>query len=98
MVEITLKFTDEQAAAMVDAIRHEAEALARNPDVQAKLPEGITVEDVKGWPVKRQAKLVIYAKLMQVRQLHERRLAAVQAGDAAGDAARDSSPMDVTND
>jgi hypothetical protein len=59
MVSITLNFTDEQAQALAPAVRDMARQLALNPDVQRKLGE-LDPAEVEGWPIKQQAKLVIY--------------------------------------
>lgn len=98
MATITLHFTDQQVQDLREAVAFEAVMLARNPDIAPLLPEGTTLQDVEGWPIKRQAKLVIYAKLMQVRQNYERDKAARLAGDAATLNARDTSAFELEDD
>ncbi len=95
MIEITLSFSDEQAQKMKAAVMAEAQLLAVNPDVRAKLPPGTTPAEVAEWPIKKQARLVLYASLMFVWQRHDREAAALQAGDEAGDAARDAAPLEL---
>lgn len=95
MIQITLNFTEQQAQAMAPAIEAEARNLLRNPDVLLKLPDGVTAADVESWPIRRKAKLVIYAKLMFVQQTYDREAARIAAGDAAGAAARDTAAFEV---
>jgi hypothetical protein len=98
MPTITLHFTNEQVQELQGAVAAEALMMARNPDIAPLLPEGTTLEDVEGWSIKRKAKLVIYAKLIMVRQNHERLEAARIAGDAAADNARDTSAFELEDD
>lgn len=95
MQTITLKFTDEQALAMMPAIEAQAITLARNPDVASKLPAGVNVEELGP---RKQAKLCLYAALMFIRQNYERDEAARLAADQANAEALASSPLEVDDD
>lgn len=91
MPEITLSFSNEQVAALGPAVEAEALRLAVNPDLASRL-EGV---DVAALPLARKAKLVLYAHLIFLRQRYERDLAAIAAGQAAADAALETSPLEV---
>ncbi len=95
MITVSLNFEDEQGQALGPAVKARAAELMRNPDVLARLPEGLAASEVQAWPVVRQAKLVLYAHLMMLRQRHDRKLAAVEAGEAAALAARDGAAFEV---
>lgn len=99
MVSITLQFTDEQAQRLAPAVDHQARQLLQNPDVQAKLSQvvangggPISIDDLS---MRKRAKLVLYSHLMFLRQQFDRNEARRVAGDAAAEAARDDSPIEV---
>lgn len=90
-VELTLTFTDAQAAALAPVVTAEATKLALNPDVIAKIGDS----DVESWTTKQKAKLVIYCQLMFLRQRYARDEAELIYGEAAAQAAGDESPVEV---
>lgn len=99
MITISLSFTDEQAQRLAPAVEFQARQLLRNPDVQARL--GVLVNS-EGGPVtiddlthRQRAKLVLYSHLMFLRQQYDRNEARRVHGDAAAEAARDDSPIEV---